>query len=152
VYDRILVPTDGSDTAAVGLTEAIKLARSQRGRIRLIHVVNELVVVSGELSGTTFGDVVELLRSNGEALLHEAETTVRAADVEVEVRLVEVMGGQAGTSIVKEAQSWPADLIVCGTHGRRGIRRIVMGSDAEYIVRHSPVPVLLVRNKESRGK
>jgi nucleotide-binding universal stress UspA family protein len=148
VYDQILVPTDGSDTAAVGVTEAIKLARSQHARIRLIHVVNELVVVSGELSGTTFGDVVELLRSNGETLLREAEATVREAGVEVDVRLIEVMGGQAGTSIVKEAESWPADLIVCGTHGRRGIRRIVMGSDAEYIVRHSPVPVLLVRNKQ----
>ena len=67
MYDKILVPTDGSDTAAVGLAEAIKLARSQHGRIRLVHVVNELVVVSGELSGTTFGDVVELLRGNGEA-------------------------------------------------------------------------------------
>ena len=53
---------------------------------------------------------------------------------------------------MKEAQAWPADVIVCGTHGRRGIRRIVMGSDAEYIVRHSPVPVLLVRRSESRGK
>ena len=152
MYDKILVPTDGSDTAAVGLAEAIKLARSQHGRIRLVHVVNELVVVSGELSGTTFGDVVELLRGNGEALLKDAEATVRASGVEVDVRLIEVMGGQAGTSIVKEAQTWPADVIVCGTHGRRGIRRIVMGSDAEYIVRHSPVPVLLVRRSDSGGK
>ena len=51
-----------------------------------------------------------------------------------------------GATIARVAEEWNADLIVCGTHGRRGLRRIVMGSDAEYILRHSPVPVLLVRS------
>jgi len=68
------------------------------------------------------------------------------------VVLVEAMGGQAGDYIIREARQWRADLIVCGTHGRRGIRRLVLGSDAEYIVRHTPVPVLLVRSPELAGK
>jgi nucleotide-binding universal stress UspA family protein len=55
------------------------------------------------------------------------------------------MGTPAGEVIIKAAKEWPADVIVCGTHGRRGLRRIVMGSDAEHIVRTSSVPVLLVR-------
>jgi nucleotide-binding universal stress UspA family protein len=55
------------------------------------------------------------------------------------------MGRPAGELVIIAAKEWSADLIVCGTHGRRGLRRIVMGSDAEYIVRHAPVPILLIR-------
>jgi nucleotide-binding universal stress UspA family protein len=53
---------------------------------------------------------------------------------------------------VKKAKEVDADLIVCGTHGRRGIRRMLMGSDAEYIVRRAPAPVLLVRNQEAADR
>jgi nucleotide-binding universal stress UspA family protein len=58
---------------------------------------------------------------------------------------VETPAGSVGAMIAEHAEGWPADLIVLGTHGRRGIRRLVMGSDAEYVVRTTPVPVLLVR-------
>ena len=61
--------------------------------------------------------------------------------------MLEHFGRQAASLIVADAKKWKADLIVLGTHGRRGIRRLVMGSDAEEIVRTSPVPVLLVRSK-----
>jgi nucleotide-binding universal stress UspA family protein len=57
----------------------------------------------------------------------------------------EIVGGPAADVIVREAKKQRADLIVLGTHGRRGMRRLVLGSDAEQVVRMSPVPVLLVR-------
>lgn len=152
MYDRILVPVDGSAASNLGLDEAIRLAKSQDGAIRLVHVVNELFVVSPDASGANLGDVLDILRQEGESLLQRGETLVRNAGVDVDSVLVEAMGGAAGDYIVKQARDWPADLIVCGTHGRRGIRRIVLGSDAEYIVRQSPVPVLLVRSREARGK
>jgi len=79
--------------------------------------------------------------------VHEAITAVRDAGITVDSRLIEALGSEAGETIVKEAVSWPADLIVCGTHGRRGVRRILMGSDAEYILRRSPVPVLMIRDR-----
>jgi len=63
----------------------------------------------------------------------------------VDSRLIEALGDRAGEIIVSEARDWPANLIVCGTHGRRGLKRILMGSDAENVVRNSPVPVLLIR-------
>jgi nucleotide-binding universal stress UspA family protein len=63
--------------------------------------------------------------------------------------MVEAFGAEAGERIIEQASAWPADLIVCGTHGRRGVRRILMGSDAEYILRHSSVPVLMVRCPET---
>lgn len=149
MYKSILVPIDGSETATLGLNEAIRLAKSLGGRIRLMHIVNELVLLSSSAYGANIGSVFEVLHKGGESLLDDAEAAVRRAGVEVDTVLFEAIGGQAGEHIVRQALEWPADLIVCGTHGRRGIRRIVMGSDAEYIVRHTPVPVLLVRSRES---
>ena len=149
VYQKILVPVDGSPTATAGLHEAIKLAKDQGSRMRLVHVVNELVVMSPDASGANLGSLIEVLRADGESLLDAAEAAARAAGVEVEAVLVEEMGGQAGAAILHQAREWAADLIACGTHGRRGIRRLVLGSDAEYIVRHTPVPVLLVRSEDT---
>ena len=70
--------------------------------------------------------------------------------VKVDSVLLEEMGSQAGACIVEQAQKWPADLIVCGTHGRRGVRRLLLGSDAEYVVRHTRLPVLLLRGPDER--
>lgn len=146
MYQNILVPIDGSSTATRGLTEAIKLASALHARIRLLHIVNELVVISPEVSAAAFIQVIDVLRAQGQKLLEEAEASVRQAGIPVTSELTEAMGGQAGDHVIQQAREWPAELIVCGTHGRRGLRRALMGSDAEYIVRHSPVPVLLVRS------
>jgi nucleotide-binding universal stress UspA family protein len=59
--------------------------------------------------------------------------------------MLEYVGGRAADLILEDAKKWSADLIVMGTHGRRGVRRLVLGSDAEQILRLSPVPVLMVR-------
>jgi nucleotide-binding universal stress UspA family protein len=144
MYDRILVPIDGSPTATRGLSEAIKLANRRGGRLRLVHVVDELPIVVPAVGASDI--VMAQLRSAGESILKAGAAQARDAGVAVECRLIEEMGGQAGLRILEEAQSWDADLIVCGTHGRRGLRRVLMGSDAEYVVRRSPVPVLLVPN------
>ncbi len=148
MYKNILVPIDGSDTARLGLDEAIGLAKSLGSRIRLVYIINELPLLSGDVTGTTFTRLFEQTRDYGASVLKEAQTAARAADIEVDTTLLDAPSGPAGEHIVREAVAWPADLIVCGTHGRRGIRRIVMGSDAEYVLRQSPVPVLLVRARE----
>jgi len=148
MYPKILVPIDGSDTAMLGLNEAIKLAKNQHSRIRLMHVVNETVVVDAMAVNLTV--ISERLRRSGETLLSQMASRVRDVGVEVDTVLEEALGGRAGPRIVEQASGWRADLIVCGTHGRRGLQRIVMGSDAEYIVRHTPAPVLLLRCREPR--
>lgn len=149
MYRNILVATDGSDAANLGLREAIELARSLGGRIRLVHVVNKTPWISPEVAASVVDDLFTQLRSAGESILHEAKTAVRSAGVEVDDRLIEAPGERAGEIVIGEANEWPAQLIVCGTHGRRGVRRLLMGSDAEYIVRLAPVPVLLVRGGSS---
>ena len=144
MYQNILVPVDGSDTAAKALHEAIQLARSLSSRIRVMHVVNSTPWIAQGVPGA-IEELLSQLRSTGESIIHEAKTAVRSAGIEVDHRLIEALGDRAGEIIVAEANDWPAQLIVCGTHGRRGLKRLLVGGDAEYIVRHSPVPVLLVR-------
>ena len=147
MYQRILVPIDGSETGEQGLREAIGLARGLNSRIRLFHVVNKTPWVYSPTTPEVIDELLTQMRSTGESILHEATRAVRAAGVEVDHRLMEAPGERAGEFIVAEAMGWPAQLIVCGTHGRRGLRRVIMGSDAEYIVSHSTVPVLLVRGQ-----
>ncbi len=152
MYKRILVPTDGSDTANAGLREALALAKEHGAQLRLVHVVDELLVVSPELYGGVYDRITEQLREAGTAILERARSMAQDAGVTAETQLVEAMGGPAGERVIKVATEWAADLIVCGTHGRRGLRRIVLGSDAEYIVRHTPVPILLVRSDAARRR
>ena len=150
MYKRILVPLDGSEASSLGLKEAIKLAVDQEATVRLVRVVNEFIVASA--TAVNLRVILNRLRRDGESLLGKAVSAVRGAGIEADTVLAEASGGQAGPLIVQQANEWRADLIVCGTHGRRGVRRIVMGSDAEHVVRHTPVPVLLVRNPEARNQ
>lgn len=147
MYKRILVPIDGSDTAALGLDEAIRLARHHGGTLRLTHVLNELIVA--DAPNVHLAPIVDSLFKGGRALLEEAAALVQRAGVEVQPVLLEAVSGQAGPAIVQQAKYWRADLIVMGTHGRHGVRRLVIGSDAEYVLRRTPVPVLLIRHYAS---
>lgn len=145
MYHNILVPIDGSDTAGRGLDEAMRLAKALGSRIRLLHVVNELIGIPTDMVGVDLSRILEDQRRGGEELLAAARERVRTGSIEVDTLLIEAWGGGAGALIARHAKDWPAELIVCGTHGRRGVARLLMGSDAEQIVRQSPVPVLLIR-------
>jgi nucleotide-binding universal stress UspA family protein len=146
MYARILVPIDGSATAARGLQEAIQLAQAIGSRLRLVHVVNELILDPNLSAGFYSDTVIEHLRENGRRILDELAALPRKQGIETDTVLLEAIGGSAATLIIDEAKAWAADLIVMGTHGRRGLRRLAMGSDAEAVVRTAPVPVLLVHH------
>jgi nucleotide-binding universal stress UspA family protein len=127
------------------LSEALKIAKNQGATLRIIHVINELMVIASYEGVIYSGELMQALHDAGKALLADAKNKVSAVNVPAETALVEAHGGQAGSTIVKEANEWHADLIVLGTHGRRGLSRVVMGSDAEQVVRLATVPVLLVK-------
>lgn len=148
MYKRILVPVDGSPTASQGLQEAITLARDQGAEILLLHVVNDWPVAAGDIAAVNLEAGSKALREAGAELLTRAEEQVRAAGLTVHRALVEELGVPVGECIVQRAREWPADLIVCGTHGRQGVSRLLLGSSAEYVLRHAPVPVLLVREAQ----
>jgi nucleotide-binding universal stress UspA family protein len=150
MYTRILVPVDGSAASARGLDEAIELARNLKARMRLVHVVEPWSMITTDTITANAHEIAELIRNAGARLLMESEKKVASSGIEVDADLIETVGSSAGECIVNKAKEINADLIICGTHGRRGFRRLLMGSDAEYIVRRAPVPVLLVRNQEDR--
>lgn len=146
MYQRILVPIDGSASSGRGLDEAIQVARLTGGRLRLLHVIDELSFVTGfEPYAAYSADLLPLVREAGQKILQDGQARAAAAGVEAETQLIEVLAVRLADQVVAQAQAWSADLIVIGTHGRRGVGRLFLGSDAEQILRVAPVPVLLVR-------
>jgi nucleotide-binding universal stress UspA family protein len=146
MYTKILVPIDGSATSLLGLGEAIKLAKSSGATLRIVHVVNEYVILDAAyVPSNLYEMMIEPLLEAGRKMLKDAESRVREQGLEPQSALLDTVGGRVADLIVEDARQWPADLIVMGTHGRRGLRRLALGSDAEMVLRTSPVPVLLVR-------
>jgi nucleotide-binding universal stress UspA family protein len=149
MYKRILVPVDGSSASSNGLDQALRLAKAGGAALRVLHVVDGIAFV-GEHSPLTAD--AEAFRRSGEKMMREVMSRVRRQPVQADSLIVENLTGRAADTIVKEARKWRADLIVMGTHGRRGFNRFVFGSDAELVARTAPVPVLLVRGRAGSAK
>jgi nucleotide-binding universal stress UspA family protein len=88
--------------------------------------------------------LLDVLLRSGRKALAAAETRARRKGLRAETALLEKPVGRVADAIVADAKRWRADLIVMGTHGRSGFDRLLIGSNAELVARHSPVPVLLV--------
>lgn len=144
MYERILVPVDGSPTSDRGLDEAIKLARLTNAKMRLVHVVDEYIYYGGmEGVGVLTGDLITQLRLAGKSILEQTRARAATAGLAVDTAMRETLTGRVADEVIEETKIWNADLLVIGTHGRRGVRRVFLGSDAEQIMRLAPVPVLL---------
>lgn len=145
MYQRILVPIDGSQTSERALHEAIKVA-NREAQLRLVYVLEENYLLDAE--GYAYIDLADLqkaMRHSGERALALAAEKVRQAGATAETALLEASGERIASVIENEARHWQADLIVIGTHGRSGLNRLLLGSVAEGVVRVATVPVLLVR-------
>jgi nucleotide-binding universal stress UspA family protein len=152
MYGKILVPVDGSETSTRGLNEAIKIAKAQGSELRLVHIVNEFIFDYTYAPGIYAGNLIETLVKGGREVLDMAEKAVKREGVKAESVLIESIGGVAADLILTQAKQWHADLIVMGTHGRRGLARLAMGSDAEQVLRGATVPVMLVRGVVQQSK
>jgi len=147
MYQHILCPIDGSATSNRGLTEAIHLAKNQQAKLYLLHVVDVYFPMTSFMGENDFNEVIKIMNKNGEDLLAQAEKKAKEADIQVETHLIAPMQGPIYQSMLDYVKECHSDIIVMGTHGLRGFNRFVMGSDAEAIVRVSPVPVLLVKSQ-----
>ena len=145
MYARILAPVDGSPTSNRGLMEAINLAKDQKARVKLFHVIDESFLAYDAYGVVRWDSVTQALREGAERLLAEAKDLAARNGVEVEAAMVEAQQQRVADKILEQAREWQADIIVLGTHGRRGFRHLVLGSDAEAVVHDAPVPVLLVK-------
>jgi nucleotide-binding universal stress UspA family protein len=147
MYRRILVPIDSSKTAALGLREAIRLAKDQGAALRIVHVVDKMAIIGVAEAGMSPRPVLAKLARSGRAVLSAARREAKKAGIDAETAFYEPVSKRVADAILREARKWRADLIVMGTHGRRGVPRLVLGSDAEQVVRLAEVPVLLVRGR-----
>ena len=152
MYQRILVPVDGSHTSTLGLQEAIRIAIDQSAQLFLLSVVDELVIAQNFEGLINAGDLIDALRDAGNKALKNAMALVQKHDLKAESTVIETVGDRVSDIIVREAKKCKADLIVMGTHGRRGFNRMVLGSDAEGVLRTAPVPVLMVRSPETKTR
>jgi nucleotide-binding universal stress UspA family protein len=145
MFRKILVPVDGSTTAAAGLAAAIQLAALARASVRLVHVIDAFPAAAPPLDEASWQLIVEAMRNQGQAVLDNAEGQVKAAGVPVSQTLIEFPPMRVADALVDAAKEADCDLVVMGTHGRRGVKRWVLGSDAERVLRSAACPVLMIR-------
>ena len=146
MYKRILVSVDGSPTSDHALAAACALAQATGGQLRLVHVVDEMAWLSGyDQFGFSAGALLKAMIDAGNAILHDGLARAKAAGVQADRMLFDDFGQRLDETVSKAAKLWNADLVVVGTHGRKGIARLALGSGAEQILRTAPVPVLVVR-------
>ncbi|MDC7700446.1 universal stress protein [Vogesella indigofera] len=146
MYQRIFVPVDDSETSALALAEACKLAKEVGAAVKMVHVVD---LAQFGWGGAEFLDAAELqgsIREAGEQVLSQARTRAEALGVVPETAIIESWGDRIASVIMDDASKWGADLLVMGTHGIGGLMHLLLGSVAEGVLKIADVPVLLVRN------
>jgi nucleotide-binding universal stress UspA family protein len=138
VYDNVLLPTDGSDAAAAAVPHAIELADRYGARLHVLYVAD-----TTEYSTVTFEDaVVDPLTEQGQGVVDDV---VEKAEDRMLRAVGVVMEGGAYETILQYVDEEDIDVVVMGTHGRRGLDRALLGSVTERIVRTADVPVLTVQ-------
>lgn len=146
---RVLYPTDFSEPSRAALPHALAFVELFGAELHLLHV---LELYAADASDPAWG--LPALEGAYEELQERAESRIRATVEEHETRdpkivPVQERGVSAPPTIVTYAEEHEVDLIVMGTHGRRGVRRALLGSATEEVVRSAPCPVVTVRGGES---
>lgn len=150
---QLLVPVDGSQASVKALEAAIELARLNRAQLRLLYVIDELDYVNGfETARAYHEQTLPRMRIDGERLLAQMRSLAAAKGVACDSVLVESGAGRLCDVVAEQSGLVHADMVVLGSHGRHGLARMLMGSDAEQIVRHSTVPVLVVKDLSPQGR
>lgn len=149
MYAKILVPIDGSAASHRGYEEAVALARKMDSSLVLLHVIDAMPMPLEGVPSSVLEEMIEAQRKLGESLLERARTTAIGYGIAADIRLVDGRAERIADAIIAEALASRCELVVMGTHGRRGFSRVMIGSDAERVVRSCPVPVLLVRHPDA---
>jgi nucleotide-binding universal stress UspA family protein len=141
MYERILVPTDGSPAAEAAVEQAVSLAKQYDATIHALYVVDTSAYSTLEAGAEV---IINALEEEGEQAVEDIAEAGSEAGVEVETT---VTAGTAYRSILEYVDNHDIDLIIMGTHGRRGLDRYLLGSVTERVVRTADVPVLTVRQQ-----
>ena len=156
MFKRILVAIDGSAASNAALKSATKLAIEQGASLTILHVIDDSIAASAfdgvYLPQADIDAYFLALRESGQNLVDKAAAYARKAGASVDPAVAHARLQTVAHAILAMARKSAADLIVLGTHGRRGVRRALMGSDAESVVRESTAPVLLLRSGVEAAK
>ena len=148
MYKHILVAIDDSQTSRKALDEAIALAKLHGAGLDIAHAVDESLVRAYAAHGAVLANAKQLeqaMLAGGQSVLDEGVATARAAGLEPGHRLLVSEDLHADDQIARAVEEAGADLLVVGSHGRRGVRRLLLGSVAENLLRKVAVSVLIVR-------
>lgn len=151
MYAHILVPLDHGALSQRGLTEAISLARALGSKLHVLHAVDLRSFIQGAAEYSPPAGVIDEWKAMGEALVAKALEQARAVGVQAEGAVICDAALRVCDMVLHEARRRQVQLIVMGTHGRRGFTRLVLGSDAEMVLRESKVPVMLVRGEDDNA-
>ena len=139
LFEKILVPLDGSEHSIKALETAVQIAHKFNGKITLIHVYS----IGGlAVSPTPVRGFIEAIRKVGASILADGEKKVKAEGVHVETLLME---GHTVEQIVKTCREGKFDLIVMGARGLSRIKEMLLGSVSDGVTRHACCPVLVVK-------
>ncbi|MGF2637120.1 universal stress protein [Acinetobacter johnsonii] len=143
-YQNILVPVDGSETSYTAVAQAAELAKAFGGKITVVQVLALDPYIAAEyISATQTNDLIERARTSVLKTLEEAAAKFSDLGIPVEAKLLE--GQVVHREIIREAETSKADLIVIGSHGRTGLKRLFLGSVAQSVLGEAHIPVLVVR-------
>jgi len=143
---RILHPSDFSRASGAAFTRALAMAKADRAKLLLVHVLAPPVLMAGDgyMSPRIYEDLEASARSYAQKRLTALRTKARKAGVKAATLLLD---GVAHERIARAAQSKKADLIVIGTHGRTGLAKLFLGSVASRVLAAARCPVMTVRGK-----
>lgn len=146
-YQHILVPIDGSDTSLAAVDKAAEFAKAFNAKITVVQVMALDPYIAAEyISAAQTNDMIERARRAILDDLATAKTKFAEFGVEVETKLLE--GQVVHRELVQAAQDLAADLIIIGSHGRTGLKKLFLGSVAQNVLNDVQIPVLVVRHPQ----
>jgi nucleotide-binding universal stress UspA family protein len=149
---KVLLAIDEEQASEEAITEVAGRSWDAGTIVRVLHAVGHFVPPAQELWYDAGGDLDEarqLIKTRAELEAGQAADRLHRRGLTVEVT---VRDGEPGPAIVEEAREWGADLIVVGSRGHTGIRRMLEGSVSQYVVDHAPCPVEVIRAKDTKEK
>lgn len=149
MYRHILAAIDDSDTSHRAIREAVALAQASGARLTLVHAVDEALFAHFTHTTLANRDAVEkALIGEGQAILDNAAQVATDAGLTPETRLLTSKHLATSDQVNEAVKSLQADLLVVGSHGRRGVQRLILGSVAERLLKKVAISVLIVRGPE----
>ena len=139
-YKKILIAVDSSEYSMKAAKKGLELAHQLEAKAALIFVIDRSKAIGNIDAGIIQEQALIILKKEAEQALDELSEMYNGNEL---MRFMPE--GNPEEDIIKTAENWNADLLVMGTHGRTGLKRLFMGSVAEHVIRHSVIPVMVVR-------